>query len=417
MLFRSAAANLILNFKRDDSALVTDEEGMSVNSLLTIKLVEIVKGLDNRPVTAGCNEASPKNHLFASGALDIIGYNYQDAFFDSVPSYFPGKPFMITESTSGLMTRGFYSMPSDSMIIVPTRWDRNHEDATYSCSSYDNCHVPWGTTHEKSWIMTKERDYISGIFVWTGFDYIGEPTPYGFPARSSYFGIVDLAGFPKDVYYMYQSEWSETPVLHLFPHWNHTPGQAVDMWCYYNQADSVELFVNGRSEGVRSKTHEKLHAEWRVAFESGEVSVVAYKGGVPNRSNLIRTAGEPAQIRLTADRSTLSPDGKDLSFVTVEVLDADGNLCPWADNQIHFSVNGNAFIAGVDNGSQFSMERFKDNKRKAFYGKCLVVLQNNGTTGTAQLKASAEGLKSKTIDITAREEQQGGYRDNHLADL
>ena len=256
--------------------------------------------------------------------------------------------------------------------------------------------------------MAKHRDYIGGLFVWTGFDYLGEPTPYDFPARSSYFGIIDLAGFPKDVYYMYQSEWSDVAVLHLFPHWNHVKGQDIDMWCYYNKADSLELFVNGASQGFRSKTDSVLHAKWRVTYEPGNVTVVAYENGVPARSQTIQSAGSAKNIRLTADRKNLNADGKDLSFVTVEILDENGNLCPWADNEIEFQVEGNAFIAGVDNGSQFSMEPFKSNKRKAFYGKCLVVLQNNGQVGMAQLKASSAGLTDSKLDlmITTKSEQR-----------
>ena len=235
--------------------------------------------------------------------------------------------------------------------------------------------------------------------MWTGFDYIGEPTPYGWPARSSYFGIVDLAGFPKDVYYLYQSEWSDKQVLHLFPHWNWKPGQTVDMWCYYNNADEVELFVNGKSQGVKSKTEDCLHAMWRVTFEPGSVKVVARKDGKTVGEKEIRTAGEPAQIRLTPDRSQLTADGKDLSFITVEILDKDGNLCPNADNLVNFNVKGNAFIAGVDNGSPISMERFKDNKRYAFYGKCLVVVQNKEKQGAVSVEAVSEGLQSGKVDI------------------
>ncbi len=248
----------------------------------------------------------------------------------------------------------------------------------------------------------RQYPWISGQYVWTGFDYIGEPTPYGWPARSSYFGIIDLAGFPKDVYYLYQSEWTDTPVLHLFPHWNAMPeaeSPMRDMWCYYNDADEVELFVNGISQGVRSKTSDQLHVVWRVAYEPGEVTVVARKNGVEVRQQTIRTAGEPAQIRLTPDRSLISADGRDLSFVTVEVLDAQGNLCPSADNDIQFSVEGDLTIAGVDNGSPISMERFKADHRKAFYGKCLVVLQSSTTPGNALLRATSKGLASASTTI------------------
>lgn len=394
-------ANLILNFGHSADMLAKEGE-VSVNSLLTKKLADFVKALDpTRPVTAGCNEPNPANHLFRSGALDIIGYNYHNVNIPDVPRNFPGKPFIITESNSALMTRGYYRMPSDEMFIWPERWDKPFYDATFACSSYDNCHAPWGNTHEENLLLTKKNDFISGQYVWTGFDYIGEPTPYGWPARSSYFGIIDLAGFPKDVYYLYQSEWSNKQVLHLFPHWNWTAGQDVDMWCYYNQADEVELFVNGKSQGVKTKDENHLHVVWRVKYEPGSVKVVARKNGKIVGEKEIRTAGEPKKIRLTPDRNTLNADGKDLSFVTVEIVDAEGNLCPLADNLVHFEVEGNLFIAGVDNGSQTSMERFKDNKRKAFNGKCLVVLQNNGKTGAARLKAVAEGLEDAVVEIVS----------------
>lgn len=394
-------ANLILNFGHSADMLAKEGE-VSVNSLLTKKLADFVKALDpTRPVTAGCNEPNPANHLFRSGALDIIGYNYHNVNIPDVPRNFPGKPFIITESNSALMTRGYYRMPSDEMFIWPERWDKPFYDATFACSSYDNCHAPWGNTHEENLLLTKKNDFISGQYVWTGFDYIGEPTPYGWPARSSYFGIIDLAGFPKDVYYLYQSEWSNKQVLHLFPHWNWTAGQDVDMWCYYNQADEVELFVNGKSQGVKAKDENHLHVVWRVKYEPGSVKVVARKDGKVVGEKEIRTAGEPKKIRLIPDRNTLNADGKDLSFVTVEIVDAEGNLCPLADNLVHFEVEGNLFIAGVDNGSQTSMERFKDNKRKAFNGKCLVVLQNDGKTGAARLKAVAEGLEDAVVEIVS----------------
>lgn len=396
-------ANLVLNARRDDSSLYHDGILLSVNSLLTLKLANIVRNLDpTRPITAGNNEARPDNHLFRSNALDIIGFNYQDHSFLSVPENFPGKPFVISESTSGLMTRGYYRMPSDSIFIWPERWDKPFYSTELMCSSYDNCHVPWGTTHEESWRYAKNYDFISGLYVWTGFDYLGEPTPYDFPAKNSYFGIIDLAGFPKDVYYMYQSEWTDKPVLHLFPHWNRMPGETVDMWAYYNNADEVELFINGVSQGVRRKEKGIYHVAWRVTFEPGTVRIVARKGGKEVMQREIRTAGEPAQLRLTADRSSIKADGTDMSFVTVEVLDAEGNLCPLADNLIRFSVEGNGFIAGVDNGNQTSTESFKAPCRKAFFGKCLVVLQSDGKRGKIGLTADSEGLRPVTARIEAR---------------
>lgn len=396
-------ANLILNFGHDQSMLAKEGE-MSVNSLLTKKLADMVKALDStRPVTAGCNEPNPNNHLFRSEALDLIGFNYHDDWFAGVPEKFPGKPFIVAESVSALMTRGYYRMPSDETVICPERWDKPYFDDSFSCSSYDNCHVPWGNSHEGTMRHVKNNDFISGQYVWTGFDYLGEPTPYGWPARSSYFGIVDLAGFPKDVYYLYQSEWHpEKKVLHLFPHWNWTPGQDIDMWAYYNNADEVELFVNGESQGVRTKGKDDFHVVWRVKYESGVVKVVSRKDGKTVLEKEIHTAGEPAQIRLTADRNEIKSDGRDLSFVTVEVLDKDGNLCPNADNQIMFDVQGAGFIAGVDNGSPVSMEKFKADHRRAFYGKCLAVVQSDGKSGGIKLTATSEGLKTAVTAIKAK---------------
>ncbi|MBQ8484472.1 MAG: DUF4982 domain-containing protein [Bacteroidales bacterium] len=396
-------ANLLLNFGHSPEMLAANGEEMSVNSLLTKKLADMVRELDaTRPVTAGCNEPSPDNHLFRSGALDIIGFNYHNSDAHNVPRNFPGKPFIITESNSALMTRGYYRMPSDSVFIWPSHWSIRFSDPSFSCSSYENCHVPWGSTHEETLKLVRDNDYISGQYIWTGFDYIGEPTPYGWPARSSYFGVIDLAGFPKDVYNLYKSEWTDEDVLHLFPHWNWEDGQEIDMWCYYNNADEVELFVNGVSQGVRSKTDDCLHTVWRVNYEPGAVEVVARKDGKEVGRTVRRTAGEPAQIRLTMDQYGKTAKEDALGFVTVEVLDAEGNLCPWAENLVQFELDGDAaFIAGVDNGSPISMERFKDNKRKAFYGKCLVVLQA-AKPGRTVLKATSEGLIPASVTFRTR---------------
>ena len=395
-------ANLILNAGHD-AAMLAKEGELSVNSLLTRHLAEIVRRLDNtRPITAGCNEPNPGNHLFKSGALDIIGYNYHHQWVKDVPAKFPGMPFIFSESVSALQTRGFYMMPSDSVYVAPKEWWLPYTDPSFKCSAYDNMHASWSSTHEETWDVVKHNDFVGGQFIWTGFDYIGEPTPYSFPARSSYFGVIDLAGFPKDTYYMYQSEWTGKPVLHLFPHWNWIEGQTIDMWCYYNQADEVELFINGKSQGVRRKADShQYHVMWRVVFEPGEVCVVARKDGKKVREEVIRTAGAPHHIRLSSDRKNLQANGKSLAFVTVEVVDKDDNLCPNAENQIFFTVEGSAVIAGVDNGCQTSMERFKADNRKAFAGKCLVVIQSGKSPGTIKLTAKGVDLVSSTILLDA----------------
>lgn len=394
-------ANLILNFGHGKEMLAHEDSAMSVNSMLTKKLVDMVKTLDTtRPVTAGCNEPDPGNHLFRSNALDIIGYNYHHEWFQKVPENFPGKPFIVTESVSALMTRGYYRMPSDSMFIWPERWDEPFYEESFSCSSYDNCHVPWGATHERMMAEVSGNAFVSGQFVWTGFDYIGEPTPFGWPARSSYFGIVDLAGFPKDIYYMYQSQWrSDKNVLHLFPHWNWLPGQEVDIWAYYNNADEIELFVNGTSQGIRKPEAGKYHAEWRVPFQAGTIEAVTRKAGKEVTRQSIKTAGEAYAIRLTPDRNIIASDGKDLSYITAEIVDRMGNLCPWAENSIQFQVEGAGGNAGVDNGSPISLEPFKADKRKAFYGKALLIVQSNGKNGNIQITATSPGLQTNTITL------------------
>ncbi len=381
-------ANLILNAGHDASSLAKDGE-TSVNTLLADHLADIVRRYDTtRPITAGCNEPSPDNHLFKGKAIDVVGFNYHHQWIKDVPKNFPGRPFIMTESVSALQTTGFYMMPSDSIYVAPKEWWLPYTDPTYMCSAYDNMHASWSSTHEETWDVVKHTPYVGGQFIWTGFDYIGEPTPYSFPARSSYFGIIDLAGQPKDVYYMYQSEWTDKPVLHLFPHWNWLEGQEIDMWCYYNNADEVELFVNGKSQGVRAKRDgHQYHVLWRVTFESGEVKVVARKDGRQVREQVIKTAGQPDHIQLTIDYQ-----GKTTAFVKAEVVDKDGNRCPWADNQLFFDTD--AEIIGVDNGCQTSMERFKDTKRKAFFGRCFAVVNGHGT-----FTAKAIGLKSNTIKL------------------
>jgi len=381
-------ANMVLNFGHDASQLSHSSE-KSVNTLLAEHLAGIIRSLDNtRPVIAGCNEPDPNNHLFKGNGVDIIGYNYHNKNIADVPKNFPGRPFMLSESVSALMTRGHYVNPSDSDIVAPEEWWKPYTEPSYMCSAYDNSRAPWANHHEETWDIVKHNDFVMGQYIWTGWDYLGEPTPYGFPARSSYFGIIDLAGFPKDIYYMYQSEWTAKPVLHLFPHWNWIEGQTVDMWCYYNNADEVELFVNGRSQGVRSKGDHDYHVMWRVEYQPGNVRVVARKDGRQVGEQTIRTASAPHHIALRPVRYG------ETSFVEVTVLDSDGNLCPRADNQIFFEVSGNAEILGVDNGCQTSSERFKDTKRKAFFGKCIVAVKGHGT-----LTAKGYDVKSANVSL------------------
>ncbi len=369
------------------------------------ELYALLKTLDTtRPAVTANNETRSINNLLQSGAYDLIGYNYHQQDWDSVFYRWSRKPFIITESVSALQTRGHYDMPSDTIRRWPYRWDSvftgGNPDTT--CSAYENCSTPWGTTHEETLKIFEKHQHISGMFIWTGFDYIGEPTPYAWPARSSYFGIVDLAGFPKDAYYLYQSIWTNKPVLHLFPHWNWRPGQSVDVWAYYNNADEVELFVNGKSAGIKRKSEDELHVMWRTTFEPGSIKVVARKNGKVVMTDERHTAGAPAKLVLQADKTRIDADGRALSFVTVRVEDKDGNLIPYASNLVRFDVKGPGFIAGVDNGWQTDLTSMKGKEKRAFNGMCLAIVQSNGEAGEIELHASADKLMPAVVKINAR---------------
>nr|WP_121271923.1 beta-galactosidase GalB [Pedobacter schmidteae] len=379
------------------------EQFDSTGVAMTKTLVKLVKDLDTtRPVLSALTETdAKKNFIYHSGALDMYGLNYNHKLYKDFPKNYPGQKFIATETTSSLDTRGFYEMPSDSI----RRWPKDGKtkftwgNAEFAASSYDNVSAYWGSTHEETWKEAKKYDHVSGLFVWTGFDYLGEPLPYPWPARSSYFGIVDLAGFPKDAYYLYQSEWTNKPVLHVFPHWNWQPGKLVDVWAYYNNADEVELFLNGKSLGTRTKKGEELHVVWQVKYEPGTLKAVSRKNGKTVLVKTIETAGKPAKIELLADRKQIAAGGKDLSFVTVRILDDKGNIVPDADNLVQFKLEGTGIIAGVDNGFQASLEPFKANYRKAYQGLCLAIVQAGQKEGRLSLTATSVGLQEATVTL------------------
>lgn len=379
-----------------------DSTGISI----TRELVNTVKKLDStRPVISALSEWNPeKNFLYKSGALDLVGLNYHHEVYADFQKHYPGQKFIGTEQTSALMTRGHYDMPSDTTMFWPadskTKYVTVNPD--YTVSAYDNVAAYWGSTHETTWKLIKKYDFLSGMFVWTGFDYIGEPTPYPWPARSSYFGIVDLAGFPKDIYYMYQSEWTSKPVLHLLPHWNWKAGQMVDVLAYYNQADEVELFLNGRSLGIKKKQGEDLHVKWKVKFEPGVLKAVSRKAGQTVLTTQVLTAGEPYQIKLSADRSTIKAGGKDLSYVTISILDKDGNVVPDANNLINFKVTGAGLLKGMDNGYQADLTPFTSSSRKAFNGLALGIVGSVAKQGAISIFATAPGLKSANLTLKSR---------------
>jgi beta-galactosidase len=376
------------------------EQFDSTGTTIAKELVQIVKELDpTRPVTCALTENIPeKNFIYQSRALDLLGFNYKLNDYRELPKRFPGEKIIATETASALATRGHYDMPSDSnRIWPPDSKPFKNGNSDYTVSAYDDVFAYWGASHEQSWNAVKKNDFIAGTFVWCGFDFLGEPVPYQWPARSSYYGIVDLAGFPKDVYYMYQSEWTNKPVLHIFPHWNWSEGQQVDVWVYYNNADEVELYLNGKSLGSKKKQGDSLHVMWRVSYEPGIVKAVSRKNGRVVLTREIKTAGRPAKIQLNADRKILKANGEDLSFITVKVVDAEGNLVPYADDLINFEVNGEGFIAAVDNGSQTSKELFKASFRKAFNGQCLAIIRTTEKKGTIVVRAMSKGFPTSSV--------------------
>lgn len=392
---------------------VGEQWGDSSGRTIARELVSIVKAWDStRPVVTANNEANTWNQVIQSGAFELIGYNYNHPGWEKFHERWPGKKFIVTESVSALETRGHYDkVPFDTIRRWPKRWDLpfNEGNPDFTVSAYDHVSTPWGSTHEETLKIFEKYDHISGMYIWTGFDYLGEPTPYPWPARSSYFGIIDLAGFPKDVYYLYQSLWTNQPVLHIYPHWSHrTPlgnwsnRDTVDVVAYYNNADEVELYLNGRSLGKRKKEGDKLHAKWRVPFKTGTVRAVSRKAGKTVLTKEIKTAGKPAKIILQPDKDTINADGTDLSFVKVIVADKDGVMIPDADHLISFTVEGGGFIAAVDNGSPTSHESFKASQRKAFYGLALAILQSNGEKKDIKLIATSAGLQGASVTISIK---------------
>ena len=395
-------ANLLMNFM---SSLPQYEAGDdNPNIVLAKHLAAIVKEMDpTRPVTSGCNETQPFNNLLRSGALDVYGFNYHTWDYDKMRDWYPGMPIFGSETASSLNSRGFYPQPSTDIQRQPARWDLPYDTEHHQCTSYDALCAPWADLHEHAWVEVRDREWMGGTFVWTGFDYLGEPTPYSWPSRSSYFGIVDLAGFPKDIYYMYQSEWNPgVTVMHLFPHWNWNTGDKVDIWCYYSHADEVELFLNGKSLGRSHKEGEQLRAQWLgVSWEPGTIEAVSYKDGEEVARDSRTTTGAPIALKATPDRSVISADGYDLSYVTVTAVDENGREVPTATNMLTFSVTGSGELVGVDNGNAAGGLSLKGNMMDLFAGKALAVVRSlPGQKGTATLSVSAEGLGNIAINIT-----------------
>jgi len=382
------------------------EQFDSTGITLTRELVKIVKDLDTtRPVTCALSESDPaKNFIYQSGALDLVGLNYKIDSYKDFQRNYPGVKVIASENVSGLASRGHYDMPSDSLRLWPSssifKYVENG-NPDYTVSAYDNVAAYWGVTHENNWWQVKRYKYMSGLFVWSGFDFLGEPVPYPYPARSSYYGIIDMAGFPKDVYYMYQSEWTTKPVLHLYPHWNWKPGQLVDVKAYYNNADEVELFLNGKSLGRKTKIDTAFHVMWRVPYEAGELKAVSYKNKKQVLAKVIRTAGAAHHLEFSVENKTIDSRKNELAFISARVVDRDGNLVPEADHLVKVTINGAGIVEGMDNGNPADTNSLKDAQHHIYKGLLLAMVKGL-KPGQLKVTLNADGLPPVTTLIIVK---------------
>ncbi len=392
------------------------------------RLNEISKEEDpTRSTTAGFNHLMKAAKVGLTNEIDLVGGNYKATHYDRYLNNYPDHIVYGSETASTVSSRGVYHFPLE-------KYDKHK---SLQVCSYDLNSPPWAYPPDIEFMAQDQMPNNIGEFIWTGMDYLGEPTPYGgkdnhthgnweedWPSRSSYFGAVDLAGFPKDRFYLYQSQWSNEPMVHILPHWNWEDAEkdSIPVFCYTN-AEEAELFVNGKSMGKKVKgkdttripvdfygwgKQEKFYdspyrLSWDVPYEKGKVEVVAYTEGKEVARKAIQTASSPAQIRLDADRTKIDADGQDLSFITVKIEDENGNFHPLANNLVEFKVTGPASIAAVGNGNAASTEPFQANYRKAFNGLCLLVVKSKkDEVGEVIIEATSDGLRSEKLTIVSQ---------------
>jgi len=375
------------------------EQGMEDGAKYCQFLVDICHREDpTRPTTAGFNNWRGAINNGLADAVDLPAWNYKPQFYNKIHKDHPEWTMYASETASTVSSRGEYFLPAKVKVMYTRE--------PYHSSAFGMEYPSWATSPDREFVAQDSFKFMAGEYVWTGFDYLGEPTPYNiqWPSRSSYFGIIDLCGIPKDRYFLYQSKWSDKEVLHILPHWNWKAGEKVSVHCY-TSFDKGELFLNGKSLGVREKNPANLYTTYRlvwddITYEPGEIKVVALdKNNNPLKEAVMKTAGEPVKIVLETDRNQILADGKELAFVTVSVVDENGTLCPQVSNLVHFSVEGEGSVKAVGNGDPTSLESFVKPFRKTFNGKCMVLVQSTKTAGEFTLKAESEGLESREIKI------------------
>jgi len=400
------------------------EQGMKEGPKMLRHLQEVVRKFDTtRPITNGMDRFDNALATGFAQVSDVPGMNYRTHVYERAYNTLGQGYVLGSETASTVSSRGVYKFP---VVRVD---GKAYEDG--QCSSYDTEACWWSNVPEEDWLLQDDKDWVIGEFVWTGFDYLGEPTPYDeyWPSRSSYFGIFDLAGLPKDRYYLYRSRWNTNDnTIHLLPHWTFPgrEGEVTPVYCYTNYP-TAELFVNGKSQGKISKNTtakkgtgkngrisdvndpsiDRYRLRWNnVKYEPGEIKVVVYdKNGKEVGTKTVKTAGKPASIQVTGDLGEaikpLKADGEDMTFITVNILDKDGNLCPDANNQISVSVSGAAQFKGICNGDATSVEVFTKPTMKAFHGQLVIGIQSNGKKGNAVVKVSGKGVKAQTVTVKA----------------
>jgi beta-galactosidase len=393
---------------------------------LAVELAEIVRGEDpTRPITAGLNDARAGYNGFQK-AVEVFGYNYKPDEYGKFHIANPALPLYGSETASCFSSRGEYFFPVSN--------NKADGRANFQVSSYDLYAPPWAMPPDTEFKGQDQFPFVAGEFVWTGFDYLGEPTPYNgdatnllnftdpeakakmakeladlgkikVPSRSSYFGIIDLCGFKKDRFYIYQARWRpDFPMAHILPHWNwpERVGQITPVHVY-TSGDEAELFLNGKSLGRKKVEPLQYRLRWDdVTYEPGELKVVAYKKGTKWAEETVRTTSPATKVLLQSDRTAIHADGTDLAFVTVSIADKDGLQVPRSNNRIHFEIEGPGEVVAVDNGDATSHESFLSKECNAYNGLCLVIVRTKpGQTGTITLKAQSPGLETSTLRLTS----------------
>ncbi len=366
---------------------------------ITKRLYEYVLKYDpkgNAAPTIGSNYMGNENAQKCSDVVKLAGYNYSEYLYDEHHAKYPGWVIYGSETASAVRSRGIYRFPAELPLLTG-------EDC--QCSSLDNSVVGWGSSAMKSWRLDRDCPFCCGQFIWTGFDYIGEPTPYN--TKNSYFGIVDTAGFPKDIYYFYQSVWlspEQKKVLHIVPsYWDFIPGQEIDVLIYSNARD-VELFLNGKSIGshvMELETSQDMRAHFKVPFEPGVLRVVGHFADGSECSEVLHTPSDPAAVVMTSDKETLLADGRDIAFVEISTVDVNGIPVGNARNLIRVEVSGAGRLVGLDNGDSTDYDSYKGDNRRLFSGKLLAMIESTLEPGEITVRAYSEGLENAELRLVS----------------